>query len=112
MIVFGAPRPDADHQGHAVACALLMQRLVGQLNRRRRQRGQPTVELRIGINSGDMMAGLVGSRQRLEYTVVGDAVNLASRLRSEEHTSELQSRGHLVCRLLLENNNDTVMISP
>jgi len=89
MIVFGAPRPDADHQGHAVACALLMQRLVGQLNRRRRQRGQPTVELRIGINSGDMMAGLVGSRQRLEYTVVGDAVNLASRLCSEARPGEV-----------------------
>lgn len=89
MIVFGVPRPDPEHQYHAVACALLMQRLAGRLNAIRVADGQPAVELRIGINSGDMLAGLVGSSERLEYTVVGDAVNLASRLCNEAEGGDI-----------------------
>lgn len=89
MVVFGAPRADPEHQYHAVACAVLMQRLVKRLNSMRREQGEPAVELRIGINSGDMLAGLVGSDERLEYTVVGDAVNLASRLCNEARESQI-----------------------
>ncbi len=80
MIVFGAPRPDPLHTYHAAACAVLIQRLANELNRRREARGEPPVYLRIGVNSGEMLAGVLGSQQRVEYTVVGDAVNLASRL--------------------------------
>jgi adenylate cyclase len=83
MVVFGAPLPNADHQYHAVACATLMQRLIGEVNQRRRQQKLPIAELRIGINSGQMLAGMIGSQLRMDYTVVGDAVNLASRLCSE-----------------------------
>lgn len=89
MVVFGAPRTDPDHQYHAVACAVLMQKLVKRLNSERLRQGTPPVELRIGINSGDMLAGLVGSDQRLEYTVVGDAVNLASRLCNEAEGAQI-----------------------
>ncbi|MCK5880496.1 MAG: HAMP domain-containing protein [Sinobacterium sp.] len=89
MVVFGAPEADEKHQFHAVACALLMQELAKKLNERRIKQGLYPIELRIGINTGNMLAGLVGSADRMEYTVVGDAVNLASRLCSEASSDEI-----------------------
>lgn len=80
MLVFGAPEADADHAFHAVSCALLIQKLVTQENLQREARGLTPVRLRIGINTGSMLAGNMGSCDRMEYTVVGDTVNLASRL--------------------------------
>jgi len=80
MLVFGAPQPDADHAFHAVSCALLVQRLIEHENRQRVKKGLFPVQFRIGMNSGAMLAGNMGSRERMEYTVVGDTVNLASRL--------------------------------
>lgn len=89
MLVFGAPKPDKDHQFHALACAVLMNQLVGRLNNIRREKGLYEVNLRIGINSGSMLAGLIGGANRMQYTVVGDAVNLASRLCSEAGSSQI-----------------------
>jgi adenylate cyclase len=89
MVVFGAPRPDPDHHYHAVACAVLMQRLITQMNHQRSAQQLPTAQLRIGINSGEMLAGMIGSSQRMEYTVVGDAVNLASRLCQEAKPTQI-----------------------
>jgi adenylate cyclase len=89
MVVFGAPLPNADHQYHAVACAVLMQRLIGEVNARRRQQQLPVADLRIGINSGQMLAGMIGSQLRMDYTVVGDAVNLASRLCNEAEAGQI-----------------------
>lgn len=80
MLVFGAPEPDADHAFHAVCCALLIQKLVAHENELREQQGLFPVEFRIGVNTGRMLAGNMGSSERMEYTVVGDTVNLASRL--------------------------------
>lgn len=80
MLVFGAPQPDENHRFHAVSCALLIQRLVAHENGQREKLGLFPVKFRIGINSGTMLAGNMGSRERMEYTVVGDTVNLASRL--------------------------------
>ncbi|KGD63660.1 hypothetical protein Y5S_03083 [Alcanivorax nanhaiticus] len=80
MIVFGVPEKDDEHLFHGLCCAVMIQRLVERLNEYRRAQGQTTVEFRIGINSGAMLAGNLGSRDRMQYTVVGDAVNLASRL--------------------------------
>lgn len=80
MLVFGAPQPDEDHRFNAISCALLMQRLVEHENEQREKLGLFPVKFRIGINSGTMLAGNMGSRERMEYTVVGDTVNLASRL--------------------------------
>lgn len=83
MLVFGAPKADKEHQYHAIACAVLMNRLVKRLNDIRLEKGLYEVNLRIGINTGNMLAGLIGGQNRMEYTVVGDAVNLASRLCNE-----------------------------
>jgi len=80
MLVFGAPEPDNDHAFHAVSCALLIQKLISKENLRRGEQGLDPVNLRIGINTGTMLAGNMGSSDRMEYTVVGDTVNLASRL--------------------------------
>lgn len=80
MIIFGAPKPDVDHRFNAIACASVMLRLLEEVNRIRRERGEREVQVRIGVNSGEMMAGIVGGSQRMEYTVVGDTVNVASRL--------------------------------
>jgi adenylate cyclase len=80
MLVFGAPEPDADHAFHAITCALLIQELVAHENALREEQGKFPVQFRIGVNTGSMLAGNMGSRERMEYTVVGDTVNLASRL--------------------------------
>jgi adenylate cyclase len=89
MLVFGALKPDQKHAYHAVACAVLMQKLADRLNQRRKKQGLFPIELRIGINSGKMLAGLIGSVDRMEYTVIGDSVNLASRLCNEANGAQI-----------------------
>ncbi len=89
MLVFGVPEPDPDHAFNAVACAVLIQRLVERLNRQRESAGQIPVQFRIGVNAGEMLAGNMGSSERMEYTVVGDAVNLASRLAGVAEAGEI-----------------------
>lgn len=80
MVIFGAPAVDPNHRFNSVACAVAMQRLVAKLNERRVEQGLPVIEVCVGVNSGEMMAGTIGARQRMEYTVIGDSVNVASRL--------------------------------
>ncbi|HLP43363.1 MAG TPA: adenylate/guanylate cyclase domain-containing protein, partial [Fibrobacteria bacterium] len=82
MLLFGVPVEDEDHAFHAIACAVVIQRAIQALNQRREADGLVPVHFRIGINTGAMLAGNMGSPERMEYTVVGDAVNLASRLAS------------------------------
>jgi adenylate cyclase len=89
MLVFGAPQPDENHRFNAISCALLMQRLVDHENMQREKQGLFPVKFRIGINSGVMLAGNMGSRERMEYTVVGDTVNLASRLCSISNSGQI-----------------------
>lgn len=104
MVVFGAPRPDVEHHYHAVACAVLMQRLIARINIEREKEKLAPVQIRIGINSGEMLAGLVGSQQRMEYTVVGDAVNLASRLCNEAEGSQIIIEENLNRKLANQHN--------
>ena len=89
MLVFGAPQPDENHRFHAIRCALLVQHLVEHENLQREKLGLFPVKFRIGINSGTMLAGNMGSRERMEYTVVGDTVNLASRLCSISNSGQI-----------------------
>lgn len=85
MIVFGVPEEDKQHKLHAVYCAVMIQKLFERINIIRRQSQQIAVSFRIGINSGSMLAGNLGSTDRMQYTVVGESVNLASRL---QHIAE------------------------
>jgi adenylate cyclase len=89
MLVFGAPEPDKDHAFHAITCALLIHRLIEHENRKRESLDQFPVQFRIGINTGSMLAGNMGSHSRMEYTVVGDTVNLASRLCGIANANEI-----------------------
>lgn len=80
MAFWGAPVAFADHASRAVASALLMQQSAGRLNQQFQARGWPALHIGIGINSGLMHVGDMGSRIRRAYTVMGDAVNLGARL--------------------------------
>jgi adenylate cyclase len=82
MALFGAPLDDADHADHAVAAAVDMVKELGELNRAWAARGMAQLDIGVGINSGDMIAGNIGSSAIMSYTVIGDNVNLGSRLES------------------------------
>jgi adenylate cyclase len=82
MGLFGAPVADPKHADHAVATAVEMTAALERLNEKWRANGQPTLDIGIGINSGEMIAGNIGSDTIMSYTVIGDAVNLGSRLES------------------------------
>jgi class 3 adenylate cyclase len=80
MAVFGAPVPEPDHAERALRAARLMHSGQAAINVRWEAEGLPAFHLGIGISTGDVAALLLGSDERLEYTVVGDAVNLSQRL--------------------------------
>lgn len=78
--VFGAPLRATDHADRALATALEMRRRLAHLNARRAEAGKPPLRNGIGIHTGTVLAGNIGSAERLTYALVGDAVNLASRI--------------------------------
>src|SRR6266487_3544141 len=80
MAVFGAPFPQPDHADRAVAAALDMHALQAEINGRWRADGLPAWGLGLGLSTGEAAAALLGSAERLEYTLVGDTVNLSQRL--------------------------------
>ncbi len=80
MAVFGVPVPTPDHASRAVAAAVEMLRVLEAINTDREAAGLPVLRIGIGIATGTVVAGNMGSADRLNYTVVGDDVNLASRL--------------------------------
>ena len=82
MALFGAPLDDADHAEHAVQTALAMVRALDVLNAEWQSFGLPRLDIGIGINTGEMVAGNIGSESIMSYTVIGDAVNLGARLES------------------------------
>jgi adenylate cyclase len=82
MALFGAPVDDEQHADHAVQAAIDMVRELGALNRRWAASGMAQLDIGIGVNSGEMIAGNIGSASIMSYTVIGDNVNLGSRLES------------------------------
>jgi len=82
MALFGAPLEDPLHAEHAVAAAVDMVNELRALNREWAGRGMAQLDIGVGVNSGDMIAGNIGSSSIMSYTVIGDNVNLGSRLES------------------------------
>jgi adenylate cyclase len=80
LAVFGAPIAHPDHAARAVLTALDMRAAVADLAKRRRAQGLAPFEVGIGVSVGEVIAGTVGTEERMEYTVIGDSVNVASRL--------------------------------
>jgi adenylate cyclase len=80
MAFWGAPALLEDHAWHACVAALRIQRALDDLNRQWRRAGVPEMRVRIGIHSDSVLVGNIGSEERMSYTVIGDGVNIASRL--------------------------------
>lgn len=89
MALWGVPLARADDADRAIRAAMAMQRRLVQLNRQWVDQGRPVLSVGIGINLGEVFAGNIGSAKRLEYTVIGDAVNVAARLCSEAAPGEI-----------------------
>ncbi|MEZ4702072.1 MAG: adenylate/guanylate cyclase domain-containing protein [Rhodothermales bacterium] len=82
LVIFGAPLQRPDDASRAVACALAMQRAMEEVNAVMAARGWPALEMGIGINTGEVVVGNIGSRMRAKYGVVGSHVNLTARIES------------------------------
>jgi adenylate cyclase len=82
LVIFGAPILRPDDPRRAVACAVEMQLAMTSVNEKNRRAGYPEVALGIGINTGEVVVGNIGSQKRIKYAVVGRAVNLTARIES------------------------------
>ena len=107
MAVFGAPVTRPDDAKRAVRAAVRMRGALAKLNERFAARGIERLRFGIGLHSGEVVAGNIGSAKRMEYTVIGDAVNLASRLESK--TKELAT-DILISEATLERLDDLAAV--
>jgi adenylate cyclase len=89
MAFWGAPLPQANHAELAARSALAMIKGLEKLNKKWQSEGRPTLQIGVGVNTGEMLFGNIGSEQRMDFTVIGDSVNLGSRL--ESATKELHA---------------------
>lgn len=87
--LFGAPIDVEDAPFKAVNCAIDMLRSLGEFNRTRESENQPAIKIGIGINTGNVITGSIGSTRALQYTAIGDAMNVASRLVSLAKPNEI-----------------------
>ncbi|MBM3558630.1 MAG: adenylate/guanylate cyclase domain-containing protein [Alphaproteobacteria bacterium] len=80
MATFGTPEPGPSDPANALACARAMHAAVDEWNGRRRDAGLPPIRLSVGVHWGRVVLGDIGSERRLEFTVLGDTVNVAARI--------------------------------
>jgi adenylate cyclase len=89
IALFGAPVAIPNAEKKAVECALDMMQVLSEFNRTRASEGQEQIRIGIGINTGTVVTGAIGSSRALQYTAIGDAVNTASRLCSVAKANEV-----------------------
>jgi adenylate cyclase len=89
LVTFGVPKPKDDDTERALACALAMQLAIPEVNNRNREQRLPEIQIGIGVNSGEVMVGNVGSDKRLSYSVVGKEVNLTSSIEASAQAGEI-----------------------
>lgn len=89
MALFGAPTVTPKDAANAIAAAVAMQRRMLSINDELREEGFPEIGIGIGLHTGEVTVGYIGSERRLEYTAIGDAVNTASRLESNAKAGEI-----------------------
>jgi class 3 adenylate cyclase len=82
LALFGALAPRDDDAQRAVACAIAMQEAISAVNRSNHSRGLPAIEIGVGVASGDVVVGNIGSERRSKHTAIGSAINLAARIES------------------------------
>jgi len=99
MAVFGAPEAQPDHADQALEAAFVMHSAQSDLNEAWTPRGLPQFDLGIGLSTGEVAAALLGSDERLEYTVVGDSVNLAQRLQQLANGGQIVLSGPTITAL-------------
>ena len=104
MAFWGAPRPVADHAKRACAAALRIRSIAAE----QRLAGVP-IGVRVGINTGEVLVGNIGAQERMDYTVMGDAVNLASRL---ENLGKTYRCGMLIGEATADALDDTFVVRP
>lgn len=80
LVIFGDPQQDKQHAKNAVKCAYELRKKVKEIRERWISEGKPKIDIGIGINTGEAFIGNVGTKNRFEYTVIGDTVNIASRI--------------------------------
>ena len=100
MCIFGAPIAHPDHALRAIRTALAMRAGIDMLSARRVQDGKEPVAVGVGVSAGEVVAGTVGTEDRMEYTAVGDSVNLASRLEGSAKPGQIliSGRTHAMVR--------------
>jgi len=101
MVVFGAPVPQENHADQAILVALELLSIVDEFNKERLKDGRDLLDYGIGLNTGEVVAGRIGSRMRFDYTVIGDQVNLA--FRTQDMCKQMKTR-----LLLTENTKEAL----
>ncbi|MCX7343546.1 MAG: adenylate/guanylate cyclase domain-containing protein, partial [Proteobacteria bacterium] len=109
MAFWGAPHADANHSVHCCVSALLCQRRLLDLNRKWIYEKKPQLLTRIGIHTGEAIVGNIGSSERMNYTILGDSVNLAARL---EGTNKLYGTNIIVSDATVKHLHDHAVVRP
>ena len=107
MAFFGAPQVFPDHAARACFAALDMQRKLSEMRARWREQGRHELFVRMGMNTGEAVVGNMGSRTRMDYTVMGDSVNLASRL---EGANKFYSTGIMISEFTRADAGDAIEV--